>query len=71
MQQTVRVLVGENDECLCGREPVQDLDAVAGRRAERTSKIIGALDRDATLKNRGSQSIRLGAGIAGRFGGLR
>jgi hypothetical protein len=63
--------VGENDECLCGRETVQDLDAFAGRRSERTTKIIGGLDRDATLKNRGSQSIRLDAGIAGRFGGLR
>ena len=60
----------ENDERLCGRETVQDLDAFAGRRPERAAKIIGGVDNDATLNNRRSQGVRLGAGIAGRLGRL-
>ena len=64
------VLVGENDERLCGRETVQDLDAFAGRRPECASKIIRRLDRDVTLKNRCSQSVRLGARVAGRLSRL-
>jgi hypothetical protein len=45
-------LVGENDERLCGRETIQDLDTFAGRSPEGASKIIRRLDRDAALKNR-------------------
>jgi hypothetical protein len=70
MQQAVSVLVGENDERLCGRETIQDLNAFSGRRPECAPKIIGRLDRDATLKNRRSQSVRLGAGVAGRLSRL-
>ena len=71
MEQAVRVLVGKNNKRLCGRETVQDLDAFARRRPECAAKIIGRLDRDATLTDRRPQSVRLGAGVAGRLGSFR
>ena len=70
MQQLVGVFVDEDHELLRRRKAVENLDATAHGRSQRTAQIVSGFERDTAFDDGCAQRRSPATGIAGRLGRL-